>query len=98
MADTSNNNAVALSAVVHGRVQGVGFRFSARSRARKLNLTGWVRNEPDGTVRIMCEGSRERVEQFKAWLREGPPGAHVTHVDAREEPYRGQFRTFSVEA
>jgi acylphosphatase len=94
----SDNDAVGMTAVVHGRVQGVGFRFSARSTARKLNLTGWVRNEPDGTVRVTCEGSRENVQRFKQWLHQGPPGAHVSKVDAREEPYRGQYRTFSVEA
>lgn len=97
MSDTPDDQ-VTLTVVVRGRVQGVGFRFSARSRARKLNLTGYVRNEPDGSVRVVCEGPRERVEQFKRWLRQGPPGAHVTDLDTREEPYRGQFRTFSVEA
>jgi len=84
------------SATVHGRVQGVGFRYSARSRAARLGLTGWVRNEPDGTVSVVCEGPRDKVGEFISWLRQGPPMAHVTNVDVRKKDASGTFRNFKV--
>ena len=72
---------------VHGRVQGVFFRAETADRARSLDLTGWVRNCPDGTVEAVFEGERERVESMVAWCGRGPAGAHVDSVDVKwEEP------------
>ena len=68
--------------IVIGRVQGVGFRWYARERARSLDLTGWVRNRPDGSVEILASGASSRLEEFKALIREGPRGATVD--DTRE--------------
>ncbi|MFW5797719.1 MAG: acylphosphatase [Spirochaetota bacterium] len=93
MADTS---IVRLSARVHGRVQGVGFRYQARSVARRLDVSGYVRNRFDGSVEVEAEGPREKVEQFHRWLEKGPPGARVTKVDATEGPPRG-YASFTVE-
>ena len=72
-----------LQATVHGRVQGVSFRFYTRRRAADLGLTGHVRNAWDGTVEVVAEGRRADLEQLLAFLRLGPPAAVVTHVDAR---------------
>ena len=72
-----------IHAVVHGRVQGVGFRYSARQQAATLGLSGWVRNTWDGAVEIEAEGPAEIVAQFLAWLRRGPVGAHVERVQTR---------------
>jgi acylphosphatase len=73
--------------VVHGRVQGVFFRGQTRDRARSLGLTGWVRNNSDGTVEAVFEGDRERVESMIEWCRRGPAYASVDEVDvAWEEP------------
>src|SRR5436309_6824649 len=69
-------------AIVHGRVQGVSFRYYAKAEADRLGLTGWVRNMPDGTVETIAVGSREALEGFVRWLHEGPSGARVTRVDA----------------
>jgi acylphosphatase len=71
-----------LSAVVHGRVQGVSFRWNAREEARRLGLSGWVRNLPEGTVDVYAVGRDDALERFLAWLGTGPPGARVTRVDA----------------
>lgn len=68
---------------VHGRVQGVGFRYNTRITARRLDVDGWVRNERDGSVSVHAEGSADSVRQLVSWLREGPPGARVTSVDER---------------
>lgn len=73
--------------VVRGRVQGVFFRAETRDRARSLGLTGWVRNNADGSVEAVFEGERERVESMVEWSRRGPSHAAVDDVDvAWEEP------------
>jgi acylphosphatase len=68
-------------AVVRGEVQGVGFRAATRSLARKLSLTGFARNLPDGTVEVEVEGPEDRVSELLAWLRSGPRWAAVAAVD-----------------
>lgn len=70
-----------LEAVVHGRVQGVGFRIHVRTAARGLGLTGWVANEPGGRVRCVAEGPRANLDRLVWVLEEGPPGAWVERVD-----------------
>lgn len=86
-----------LTAIVHGRVQGVGFRYAAANEARRLGLRGWVQNQPDGSVQVVCEGPRAAVERYREWLRTGPRPARVDRVDAREAPYRGRFASFTIE-
>jgi acylphosphatase len=71
-------------AVVRGVVQGVGFRASARSQARKLSLTGFARNLPDGTVEVEVEGPSDRVSELLAWLQSGPRWATVTAVEVSD--------------
>ncbi len=75
--------------VVHGRVQGVFFRDSARERANAHGVAGWVRNCPGGAVEAVLEGPREPVERVLRFLETGPPGAHVEHVEVREEEPEG---------
>jgi len=81
---------------IEGRVQGVYFRVSTVSEARKLRLTGWVRNSPDGSVEAVAEGEQAQIEELIAWCRQGPPGARVTLVDVRYESSRGEFSGFSI--
>ena len=66
---------------IRGRVQGVGFRYSVLSRARSLELSGWVRNRSDGSVEAAFEGDDERVRSMVDWCRHGPPGADVRSID-----------------
>jgi acylphosphatase len=68
---------VALRLRLRGRVQGVGFRWFVRAEARELGLAGRVRNLRDGSVEIEVAGEPERVEELKARVRQGPPGAAV---------------------
>lgn len=80
------SEAVALALTVGGRVQGVGFRWWTRSLAAELGLCGWVRNEPDGTVRIEVDGDDASLSRFTSALQSGPPGARVEEVEVREIP------------
>ena len=66
---------------VHGRVQGVGFRYFVRQQAQDLGLSGWVRNEPDGTVSGCAEGDFSRLEAFREQLERGNGGARITRLD-----------------
>ena len=63
--------------VLSGRVQGVGFRYFALRSAQRLNLHGWVRNLPDGSVEIEAEGTREALERFAEEMQRGPTAARV---------------------
>jgi acylphosphatase len=74
----------AVDVVVRGRVQGVAFRWYAEQHAARLGVTGWVRNEPDGSVAGHFEGEPEAVEGMVAWCRQGPPSARVRDVTVRD--------------
>jgi acylphosphatase len=87
----------AFTATVHGRVQGVGFRYYTRSMAHRLNLRGYVQNLPDGSVRVECEGQPAAVEQMATWLRKGPSSANVTDVDLHWKSKKSGYSTFTVE-
>lgn len=82
---------------ITGRVQGVGFRWWARSRADALGLTGWVMNEDDErTVSVVAEGPPASLDIFERQLREGPPSARVEDVMVRREPASGRFARFEI--
>jgi acylphosphatase len=80
---------------VFGRVQGVWFRGATQRRARRLGLSGWVRNREDGSVEAVFEGGRAAVEAAVAFCRAGPPGARVERVDRCDETPEG-LRGFDV--
>jgi len=83
---------------VHGRVQGVFFRDAVLKKAAELNLGGFVRNEPDGSVYIEAEGEDGLVEQLIDWCREGgPPMAEVDSVAAEEDAELRGFRGFNID-
>ena len=87
-----------VDARVQGLVQGVGFRYFARREAMRLGLSGWVANEPDGSVAAVAEGPVAALEQFAELLSVGPPGATVTDIDVRWGPATGGFTGFGVRA
>lgn len=68
--------------LVRGRVQGVFFRASTCDFARKLSLTGYAINLPDGNVEVVACGPSDAIDQLSAWLQDGPRMASVTSVDA----------------
>lgn len=67
---------------IHGRVQGVFFRQSAKETAKRLGVDGFARNEPDGTVYIEAEGDEEALERFRNWCEQGPEFANVERVES----------------
>jgi acylphosphatase len=74
----------AVDVLVSGRVQGVSFRAYTRQEARRLGVTGWVRNEPDGSVSGHLEGPATAVDALVEWCRGGPPAARVRRVGVIE--------------
>jgi acylphosphatase len=89
-------NQARLEAVVHGIVQGVNFRFYTRRQAAILGLAGWVRNRWDGTVEVVAESERSRLNELLGWLHHGPSSAVVERVDARWTEPTGEVSSFEV--
>jgi acylphosphatase len=85
-----------LHGVVHGDVQGVGFRYFLMREARRLGLRGWVRNHDDGTVEFVAEGSRADLERLKQAAKQGPPMARVQRVDGRWSAAVGNLDGFDL--
>lgn len=80
---------------VTGEVQGVFYRASAKAKAEELSLTGFVKNELDGTVYIEAEGAPTDLQLFMAWCRNGPSGAHVENIESEEAALK-HFPRFEI--
>ncbi len=74
---------------IYGRVQGVGFRYYTQNEAVARQISGWIRNMPDGSVYIEAEGDKEQLEQFINWCETGPQWARVTDVEKQYVPLKG---------
>lgn len=85
-----------LFALVHGRVQGVYFRAFVAQKAQALDLKGYVRNLPEGSVEVRAEGDREKLEELLAHLRQGPPRARVDKVEVTWGQASGAFSRFDI--
>lgn len=85
-----------VTAVVHGYVQGVSFRYYTHRAANRFGVTGWVANRPDGTVKVVAEGARASLEAFVDFLHQGSPAAVVQRVELAWGESLGEFKTFSV--
>jgi acylphosphatase len=85
-----------LRAVVHGDVQGVGYRAYIQYHASRLGISGYARNEWDGTVEVIAEGERHALETLIEKLHKGPRGAFVDRVDLLWSEPTGEFKYFGV--
>ncbi len=83
-------------AVIHGRVQGVGFRFFTQREARRLNVKGFSKNLPDGTVEVVGEAEPKQAEEFVSLLYRGPLSSDVEKVDLVWEKPKKDFSFFSI--
>ena len=81
---------------IKGDVQGVSFRYYARDIAKKLGITGWIRNEADGSISLTVECKEENLQNFLNWCRQGSPMATIEKVESREGKYTGEFKDFEV--
>jgi acylphosphatase len=80
--------------LIHGCVQGVGYRYSMMAQASRAGVTGWVRNRRDGTVEAMLAGPSDKVGEVIAWAHQGPSGSQVAGVKVRDA--EGAFRCFEM--
>ena len=85
-----------LTATVHGRVQGVSFRYFTTLCANEVGCVGWVRNNRDGTVSCVAQGTKQQLEQLLAFLHKGSPAAVVKRVDWTWEEPSSDFTTFET--
>jgi acylphosphatase len=76
---------------IHGRVQGVGFRWFAREEARRLGLSGWVTNRPGGEVEVEAGGEASSLDRLRRALEVGPTGARVERVEEVNEQSEGSL-------
>ena len=83
-------------AVVHGRVQGVNFRYYTCEKAQSLGLVGYVRNLWGGRVEVVAEGRKHSLRRLLSWLHVGPPLARVSRVEVHWRSPEGQCQYFEV--
>jgi len=86
-----------LELTIRGRVQGVSFRYHAMAQARRLGLTGRVRNHPDGTVHLRAEGRRPVLELLAAWATQGPDHARVDGCEVCWSGAVGRWHDFQID-
>ena len=82
--------------IVRGRVTGVFFGAAAQREARRLGISGWVRNRPDGNVEILAEAEEDAIREMVSWAQRGPSAARVEDVDVRWRSYTGEFSDFRI--
>ena len=82
--------------LITGLVQGVFFRRETADLARRLGISGWVRNLPDGRVESLAEGERARLDELIRFCHVGPRGAVVRKVEVEWSDYSGEFRGFRI--
>ncbi|HTR66268.1 MAG TPA: acylphosphatase [Terriglobales bacterium] len=83
--------------VVRGRVQGVGFRWFVEREAHMLAIAGWVRNNADGSVEVLAQGTRDQLSGLRSRLRQGPRAARVDDVEESEARVAPSLSTFRIE-
>ncbi len=86
----------AVHLIVHGYVQGVGFRYFTQRQALQLGLTGWVRNRRDGTVEVWAEGPRHALDALIRAVRRGPSMSRVRAVNVTWQSPTGEHQTFRI--
>ena len=97
MTSTEKTGALTHRFVVRGRVQGVGFRWFVEREAHILGINGWVRNNSDGSVEVLAQGTREQLLGLRSRLRQGPRAARVDDVEEFEAKPVSGLNTFRIE-
>lgn len=89
-------NNVRVHVIVHGKVQGVCYRIETQRTAKRIGVTGWVKNREDGTVEAIFEGEKEQVNQAIEWCRNGPALSVVSNLEIEWESFVGEFGDFEI--
>lgn len=97
MASVEKSASSARRFLIRGRVQGVGFRWFVEREAHILAIAGWVRNNSDGTVEVLAQGTRDQLAGLRSRLREGPRAARVDDVEESEAPPTKGLNSFRIE-
>jgi acylphosphatase len=82
--------------MIRGRVTGVFFRAATQREAKRLGITGWVRNRNDASVEILAEGEEDSIKEIVSWAHHGPSAARVETVDVRYRSYTGEYSDFRI--
>jgi acylphosphatase len=85
-----------LRITVRGHVQGVWFRYYTQQEAKRLDIGGWVRNRPDGSVEALICGNESQLARMQTWLTHGPERARVTHCESMGEKENESFSGFTI--
>ena len=91
-----NNQKVKARVFISGRVQGVFFRNQTRRKAKKIGVTGWVKNLADGRVEAVFEGVENPVKAMIEWVRRGPLLSKVNGIEVEWENFSGEFNDFEI--
>jgi len=83
-------------ALIHGRVQGVGYRFFTERWANDLGITGYAKNLYNGDVEVLAQGDKPRLEAYLAKLREGPRASRVTDIEIEWQPISEHYPNFDI--
>jgi len=89
-------NFIKVHIIVEGLVQGIGYRYFVKKLAGKYNLSGYVRNNSDGSVEIETEIEKDILNNFIEELKTGHPWAEVKSIKIKEYPYSGEFLDFKI--
>lgn len=81
---------------ITGTVQGVFYRSETQKKATELGITGWVKNNDDGSVSIVAQGEAKNLEKLVLWCHEGPPAARVDHVEIEKNTDEIEFDSFEI--
>jgi acylphosphatase len=87
---------ISVRVMISGRVQGVCFRMETKRVADSHNVSGWVRNNRDGSVEAVFEGEKEAVDSVVTWCKKGPPLSEVSSVKVVEKGYKNEFKGFDI--
>jgi len=81
---------------ISGKVQGVWFRANTKDKAEQLDISGWIRNTPDGKVEAIFEGEEENIKEMLDWCNNGPPLAKVKEVKIEEREPTNKYKKFDI--
>jgi acylphosphatase len=82
--------------LISGQVQGVFFRSNTQEEAKKIGITGFVRNLPDGRVEAVFEGEEKEIKKMINWIKKGPETARVENIEINRQIFKGEFKDFEI--